>query len=425
MRKLIYWLSLGLVFTIPFENLLVLPGVGSLGRMAGVLVMAFWAFYTAVTRGLRQPDAFHGAVLLFVLWNGFSVIWSIDTGATLTRFLTYAQLFGLVYIVWDLYTTRPALFSAFQAYVLGCYVAVADLLQNWAAGAALGAQRFSATGFNANDLALILALGMPLAWQLATSAPAFRAARLLRVVNFAFLPAACFAILLTGSRAGFLAMLPAFALVLASLPRLRLQSVLVLGIAAALLGTALLPLVPERSIERLANTSREVKQGDWNQRLVIWRESLSSIAAHPFLGVGSNAHRAAAVETQKVAHNLVLSLLAEVGLVGFLLFLLLFLMAALRVWTLPAQASRMWLALLVIWGLSGATHNVEHRKQTWLFLSLAVAAASLPRQEEEGEGAATRVVSGAPRPAAAWSGLVASLVRRPPAAEPHPRERIT
>ena len=95
MREIAYWLSLVLVFTIPFQNVIDLPGLGTIARGIGLLVMAFWVV-TVITSGqLRKPTAFHGAGLVFVLWYTLSALWSIDAERTLETSLTYVQLLAL------------------------------------------------------------------------------------------------------------------------------------------------------------------------------------------------------------------------------------------------------------------------------------------------------------------------------------------
>jgi hypothetical protein len=61
--------------------------------------------------------------------------------------------------------------------------------------------------------------------------------------------------------------------------------------------------------------------------------------------------------------------------VGFLSFGAVALVAAYHGVTQPAGLSRLWLVVIVVWFLAAAVHNFEHKKETWLFLGLAVAGA--------------------------------------------------
>lgn len=384
MREIAYWLSLGLVFAIPFQNVVDLPGLGTIARGIGLLVMAFWVLTVAASGTIRRPTAFHGAALLFVLWFLLSSLWSIDVGRTLERSETYLQLLALTYIVWDLYTTPPRIRGCFQAYVLGCWVAIYSLLGNYQAGITEVSKRYSATGFNSNTLAMGLALGLPLAWYLVLT-PAGRGlgTRLLRLVNLAYLPLALYAILLTASRAGFFGALPLLGLMALSLPRFRLQGAALAVVLALAAAGVVYSAAPRTSIERLAGTGEEMRSGDWNQRAAIWRESLRSVALHPIAGAGGGTHKSVAIETRKSAHNFALALLVEVGTVGFLLFLAALGAAALEIRVLSRWDRWFWLTMFGIWLLNNLTHSFHDSKQTWLFLALAVAIAGVVRQREE------------------------------------------
>ena len=381
MRPMAFGLSLALIFAIPFENVLDIPPFGTVARAVGLVVMAFWMLTVVATGRLRRPTPFLGVAFLFVLWYTLSAIWSIDTARTLEVSQTYVQLFALLYIIWDLYTSPRHVALGFQAYILGCYVSILSLLQNYQSGVTEASRRYSATGFNSNDLAMGLSLALPLAWYLLISPQGRQLrSRLLRLVNLAYLPLGLFAILLTASRAGFFGAILVFPLMALTLPRVRLQRA-VIGLCLALAGGGLvLSWAPETSLRRLAGTGSEIRGGDWNTRGPIWRESITSIAAHPVLGVGGGTHRQAARVTQKVAHNFALGLGVEVGLVGLALFCLVLAAAALEVRKLPRWDQWMWLVLFGMWLVNNLTHNWEDSKQTWLFLAWAVTSASAARQ---------------------------------------------
>lgn len=384
MRKIAYWLSLGLVFVIPFQNVVDVQGVGTIAQAVGLVVMAFWVLTVAGTGHVRRPVVFHAVALVFVLWHTLSAVWSIDAPRTLETSWTYIQLFALTYLIWDLYPTRRAVFQAFQVYVLGAYVSFASLLLNYQAGITEASRRYSATGFNSNKLAMILAFGLPLAWALVVSPPGKRAmSRLLRIANVLYLPAGTFGILLTASRAGFFGALPFLGLILVTLRRFRLRSAALAIVLAGAAGAFLWAAVPETSVERLANTGTEMRQGDWNDRLAIWRESWRSVGRQPLLGTGGGTHRLAALETQKGAHNAALALMVEVGLIGLLFYLAVLGLAAEQIRRLSRWDQWFWLTLLGIWFLNNLTHSFEDTKSTWLLLGLAVAAANCTPGREE------------------------------------------
>jgi O-antigen ligase len=179
--------------------------------------------------------------------------------------------------------------------------------------------------------------------------------------------------------------MPAFLFIFLSLTRFKLhiRILLFIVLGASLLG--LLPLVPESSFQRLAATDSVISGGDLNGRAGIWREGFAVFVENPLIGVGGGAFREAASESGKVAHNFVLSLLVEVGIVGFVLYAIVLAMAVYYAIHQPKWSCRLWLTVLTVWAIGAATHNWEHRKQTWLFLSLVpVGASAYLRRDEAG-----------------------------------------
>jgi O-antigen ligase len=321
-------------------------------------------------------------VYLFVLWNVVSVFWSFDVEHTIQYIKTYLQLAAMAWILWDLYTTPAALKTGLQAYVLGAYVSIGSTVINYLTGEEANYLRYTAAGFDPNDVGVILGLGIPLAWYLAVTEGSSKVTQVLRLVNYAYIPAAVLAILLAASRGAFLAALPAFLFVLWSLPRLTLfLRVLIL---AALISAffVLQPLVPRSSLQRLGTTGASIAEGDLGDRVDVWREALASFAKHPLLGIGSGAFRTAVVQGN-VAHNSFLSVLAEVGLIGFALFAIILAMAVSQAMHQSKWDSRLWLTILLVWAIGAFSLTWEHRKPTWLFLSLVVVSADLSVRRDE------------------------------------------
>ena len=186
MRRVAFWLSLVLIFMIPWENSITVGSLGTLARVTGILAAAVWVGAVLVTGRFRKPHLFHMVVYLFVLWNVVSVFWSFGVQETVQRIKTYFQLVVLIWIIWDLYTTPEALKAGLQAYVLGACVAIGSTVGNYLAGNAFydyALRRYTGAGLNANDLALILALGLPTAWHLAVSEVNEKASPVLKLVK--------------------------------------------------------------------------------------------------------------------------------------------------------------------------------------------------------------------------------------------------
>lgn len=382
MKTIAFWLSLALIFVIPWENAVVLPGLGAISRVLGVTVAMFWVVTVVVSGKVRQPTLFHFVILLFVLWNMFSIIWSLDVLRTVTRSITYLQLLFLVFMIWDLYCTRAKLNAALQAYVLGSYVSIYSMFKAYQTLGDSFARDLDVGGFNANDLAMILVMGMPIAWYLAMFESNNLKNRPFQIINFLYIPGAMWAVLLTASRGSFAAMLLAFLFMLGSFHRINLPLRILIITVLTVASISLLSFVPPQSFERLSGTTTQIQEGDLNGREIIWKESIDIFLEHPIIGVGSSAF-AASNETGKVAHNFILSLLSELGLIGCGLFVFVLVIAAYHSLQQSKWSSRMWLTILTIWMMGALTHNWEYRKQTWMFLSFITTGAYLPQHVDD------------------------------------------
>jgi O-antigen ligase len=85
----------------------------------------------------------------------------------------------------------------------------------------------------------------------------------------------------------------------------------------------------------------------------------------------------------KVSHNSYLSVLVELGLIGFILFSLILAIAFVQAWRQPKWQSWFWLTVLAVWSIGAFTLTWEARKSTWLFLSFIVLSAALTDKTEE------------------------------------------
>lgn len=381
MSTLVYWASLTLLFSIPFE-LIFLVGTATLTKFIGLAVAGLWASIAILRGKIRQPHPFHLATFLFVLWNIASIYWSIDTGSTLTRIASYIQLTGLIYIIWDIYLTPEKLNAGMQAYVLGAYVSVGSTIYNYTIGTTVYAThatyaRYAAGDFNANELSLILVLGTPMAWHLAMSKGTSKLDRVLMVANYAFPPLALLCIFLGASRGGLIAMSIAFLYVLGSFTRLRFVPRMVIFILLVSSLFALQPLIPESSLERLSDGTDELRTGKFSSRGEIWLQGLAVFLEHPLVGVGSGAFRYA-IPLNKSPHNTFLGIAAELGLVGLMLFLMMLFIAFDSARRRPKWEARLWLMLLFVWAVSASSIDWAHRKPTLLLMGLIVASGNLP-----------------------------------------------
>jgi O-antigen ligase len=385
MRRIALWLSLAVIVMMPWEDAVTIDAVGSLTRLVGIGVTGFWALTVVVSGRVRKPRLFHAAVLAFVLWNVASVFWTMAPEETTIRIKTYAQLFILVLVIWDLYTTPAALAAGVQAYVLGCWVAVISTIANYLAGqetALYSGGRYSANGVNAGDLALILVLGLPLAWSLAATAHRTLTPRVLRWVDYAYVPAALFAIVLSAARVALFAALPALLYIVATSHRFRIATKVLICCLLAGLIPVVPSLVPQSAVERLATAGDSITAADLGGRVEIWKRALGLFATRPLVGIGSGAFLGVSDE-HTVIHNTFLSVLTEVGIVGLALFVIVLAIVVWQAWRQPREQANLWLVMLLSWAIGVFVQTWEFTKWTWLVLTLTVVSAGLNWPERE------------------------------------------
>lgn len=372
MRRIAYVLLLATLLTIPLEDVFQVPVIGTLARVFGIAAFAVWGLSVFAAEGMRRPTYFHLFALGLVAWVGFSLLWSFDPNSTLINIETFLQLFTLSLVVWDLCDSRRTLNAAIQALVVGMWLASASLFLNFARGIESHYGRFSASGADPNYMSVMLALGIPLAWYMVTNTRH----RSLRFLNLLYIPAAVLAMGLTGSRGGFLAGFIAVVYLTIAAGRRRLGGLIVLLIAVAATVLLVSVIVPDGAAERTVNLDDE---DALNGRVGIWMDAWDAFVQYPVSGVGAGASRAV-LPTGNVPHNVALTVILELGIIG--LALAAGLVATALRWSrfLTPWDRQMWWSVVGIWAVGSISLNLETRKLTWVIFSLVLAATAVARE---------------------------------------------
>jgi O-antigen ligase len=376
-------------------------GTLSAPKLLGLVLMVSWlALVTAGDREHRDrifsPPGFLFVLILFVGWAAISASWAEDSGAAIlsvTRYLPNAMLFLIVFAA---VRTRDQLQWVVGAFVLGAFIS--GLYGLVAAPADVDA-RLGGAGGDPNETAAALVAGLALAVALAIS---FRGKPLLRSACLFAVGICMFALFLTSSRGGLIAL--GAALVAAVLLAGRRRGRMTLAALGAVLVTVLYfaTLAPDAVRER-------VTQSDGGTgRVDIWTVGWRMVESAPLQGVGSGNFTTASihhllepgailrddfiVDTPKVAHNTYLQVIAELGVVGIALFaviLLFSLVCAFKAHRTAARAGDRELDIIAratvvaLVALLAAYFFVsrEYSKQLWLILALCPVMLEIARNE--------------------------------------------
>ena len=376
LRAVAFWLLAGFVASIPSENGVTLAGMGSLSKLIGILAfgVGIAALFRRNTLSIRAPSFFLVSTIVFIFWETLSYYWSIVPGVTIGRTVTYAQLLIMVWLIWEYARTERHRAILMQAFVLGVYIILAIAIRTF-----LSADTFVARSvgdnFNPNGFAIVTALAIPMAWRLTF----FWKSRWLYWLNILYLPFALAGVVLAASRGGFLTTLVTLTVIPLTFPNLKLVRKLGLLVLIGALVWIIAVYVPntypelQANLERLSGTTQEVRGGDLTGRREIWAAGAEVFSQNTYLGVGSGGFRKAIEPIYGEArppHNVFLSVLVDLGIMGLLLFLSLLFFVA---WPTLRTASRartfnlvLFAALLV--GL--VPTNAETDKFSWFILGL-------------------------------------------------------
>ncbi|WP_338752826.1 O-antigen ligase family protein [Bacillus sp. FJAT-52991] len=364
-----YYLLLLMVFTIPWENSVVFDGLGTIVRPIGSLAFIMTLLHLFKTGIYRPLNSIHYLLLAFVVWSAVSVLWSVDPELTFIRIKTYAQLFVMIWLIWELIQTDQQMRVLLQTYILGAYVSIANTFSKFLDTEQVNYGRYAAEGFDPNDLGVILALGIPMAWYLLIVQKTF----ILKWLNAAYILLGMLAIIMTASRTAFaVAILGLFyiALIYGRLSHRTKILVIVFIMISLFWG---LKVIPNGAFDRILTIQEEVNSGSLSGRGELWFAGLEMVNEQPLLGVGAGAYPAALEEflgTRELSHNTLLSVIAETGVIGLILFLTVLFISFYTACQTSYLEATLFFVLLTIWLLASMFLTWELRKPTWLLFAL-------------------------------------------------------
>ncbi len=370
MNKITFVFVLLMVFVVPFEEQMAIESFQSVTRLFGFMAIITGFFAVAIQGRIRRPPLTIIFLWLFWAWSVLSMGWTISSDHSLVRIPTYTALAIFVWLVWEFASTFPRQVLLIWAYIFGYCISLADQIFSFH-GASLvqvgeEESRFAGGGLNANDLAYVGAVTIPLTLFLA-----LRVVKnpILRLCCWPLVPLATLGIVLTGSRGGTIALVTAVSVLVFSLRRAT-WAFRIMFVAAGLLGAALVTrLAPEKTIERVTEGT---ESHTFQLRQLIWAAALERWGESPITGWGTGTFRVAVwgAGGGYIAHNAFLTILVETGLVGLGFFLGAALMTFYCVCRAPPEDRPFFWAILAVWFLASMVSPWEYSKSGWLMFSL-------------------------------------------------------
>lgn len=365
------------VFTVPWEDLALVPGAGTVSRLVG-LAAAPIALLGILEARRAKGHPFLWFSMLFVAWSLATYFWSISPGDTLSKGLNLLELWIAAWLIFQYSQSVQEVRVLLGAYALGSIVTSVSLLQGFFGGEVFSYSGYSAGQFNPNVLAAYLALATTVGCYLGKDAGQ---SVWVRALFWAISGLSALVVILTASRSGAIVLGVGLAYAIALLRRTSVTGRL---LAISALGVALwmaIEITPLHIFERLATIPSELNGGTLDLRTVVWRAGLAVLPEHLLLGTGASTFPltvAHVIGWQIAPHNVFIEVAVEAGLLGFALWCAALISSS--AWLLRRKVDpdgMFWITVLTQLALILATANFEWRKAVWIFLALSAAAGSL------------------------------------------------
>ena len=355
------------VFSLPWQGIIRIGGVAVVSRGTGALALLCALLALVITGRFRRWKIFHVAAFLFVLWAGFLVFY-LGMPQIPLKYWTFVQLFAVLWMVWELAPSGVRLRGLLLAYVLGASVSALSTVALLRTGAVM--KRFAAGGVDPNDLAMMMALSLPMAWYLSITTPR----PMVRWICRLYLPLGILTVILTGSRGGMVTAMVGLLVIPLTMTNLspgRLAGTIAL---LAIAGGLAVAYVPENIVERLESTGTEVEDARLGGRFKLWVAGVHAFRYKPIMGFGPSgfipAIKPELGPRAQVAHNSYLSVLVEEGLVGLILYMTMIVSVWTAVLRLPRLERRFALVQLSTLAVAMLPLTWEDVKAVWVILSV-------------------------------------------------------
>lgn len=368
--------------------MVVLPGFGTISRTIGLVVVVAAMGFLCKKQGIRTLGPVQCLFVVYLIWIMASFFWSVDLEGSKDSISIYVKQGVFLWIIWEFSQSENHQIQLMKAYILGAFIPIISIITAFLQGAQSSYFRYSAAGFDPNDIGLTIALAIPMAWYIVT---ATQKKIFIWICSF-YVPLAFIAIILTASRAAFVALMVALVFVVSGIPKLSMLKKSLFLVLILLSGFLVAKFVPAYSWDRLLTIGSQVSEGDVGSRVNIWRGGIEVFADHPLMGTGIGSFRTSFESYFGIwmsPHNLFLSVMVDLGLIGLCLFLAIVAAALYGTKHMDTLKRKMWIFIFLTWFVGVMTLGWAHRKPTWFLIGLlSVQGAVQVKKQEEINGVA-------------------------------------
>jgi O-antigen ligase len=394
--KIVCWAFLLFVFTMPFEtiNLEAMRGASTLSRLAGLLFFSTCFLYTKVC--FRRPPQ---ALRWFIGYASVSALNGLFIPEQLVdQFIpglyTFVQLLVLCWIGSTLLQEEKFARHTLLTFSIATLFVATGMLLDLPGFAQIRGGRLSTVGTDPNTCAILMALAAQALIGLSIEQTGRKPWMRLTFMALSLFPLA--AMVYTGSRGGILGFLAGVAVYVLPYRNSKRKMTAILGVTIAVVGVVYIVVNDQSTLSRFESS---YDTGETAGRDKLFAASKEMIAEKPLLGWGPIVwtYELGAREgmgfKHRSAHNLVLDLLLEGGLVGIMPFLIGLGLCVRAAWTargcnlgfLPLA----WVITMLIASMAGPLVGT---KSMWLVLTLGLASGASTVKQYKGKNLMIRTI---------------------------------
>ena len=323
-----------MVFFIPIEVLTTFGGVASMSKIIGLWAFLAWVIHILfMSREPIKTNNIFWLLLVFCIWAWASILWSVNPGASIARFINLAQLIGLFLLIINLIDSKRKLNWLLAFYIFGCLISGLFAMKGFfASGTTSGIHgRMSIVGQNPNALGGLMGIAILFSWYLFSEVQN----SLSRAIILVFLMTFLYVLIMAQSRTAWVAFTLGSGIYFLSITEMNTKSLIkfsLFAIGMVVIIFFIVYLSPARTLleERFSGLLQMKTAG----RSDIWKTGFELWKDNPVFGVGLNNFREVFNQYLGISsfgptryigsrldpHNAYLCILSELGLVGFAIF---------------------------------------------------------------------------------------------------------